>query len=94
MHGAMCCLVKNCQVQKKQVAEMRILRWMCGHIGAIILGMRISDTKWKWLLGGQDVVDKMREGRLRYFGHMKRRGADATKRRCERLDIGVEERQR
>ncbi|KAG5584745.1 hypothetical protein H5410_045179 [Solanum commersonii] len=33
------------------------------------------------------VVDKLREVRLRWFGHVKRRCADAPVRRCEGLDI-------
>ncbi|WMV56140.1 hypothetical protein MTR67_049525 [Solanum verrucosum] len=34
-------------------------------------------------VGVASVVDKMREARLRWFGHVKRRSADAPVRRCE-----------
>ncbi|KAG5592758.1 hypothetical protein H5410_043272 [Solanum commersonii] len=33
------------------------------------------------------VVDKLKEGRLRWFGNVKRRCVDAPMRRCEMLDI-------
>ena len=33
------------------------------------------------------IEDKFREIRLRWFGHVKRRSADAPVRRCERINI-------
>jgi len=33
------------------------------------------------------IGDQMREIRLRWFGHVKRRSVDAPLRRCERIDI-------
>lgn len=38
-------------------------------------------------IGVASVVNKMREARLRWFGHMKRRCADASLGRCERLVV-------
>lgn len=32
LYGAKYWPVKNSHVQKMKVAEMRLLRWMCGHI--------------------------------------------------------------
>jgi len=33
------------------------------------------------------IEDKLRESRLRWFGHVKRRSMDAPVRRCERINI-------
>ena len=33
------------------------------------------------------IEDKTRENRLRYFGHVKRRGANAPVRRCEKINL-------
>ena len=40
------------------------------------------------------MAEKMREARLRWFGHMQRRSVDALVRRCERLVLGVTQRGR
>ncbi|WMV38102.1 hypothetical protein MTR67_031487 [Solanum verrucosum] len=38
-------------------------------------------------VGVASVVDKTREARLRWFGHVKKRSVDASRRKCERLAI-------
>lgn len=65
------------------VAEMRILRWNCGHTRSDKI--RNEDIRYK--VGVVSVVDKMREERMRWFGHVKRRYVDALVRRCKRLVI-------
>jgi len=37
------------------------------------------------MIKNEDIRDKMREGRLRWFVHVKRRGSNARVRRCEML---------
>ncbi|KAG5620699.1 hypothetical protein H5410_005917 [Solanum commersonii] len=83
-YEAKCWPVKNSQqVQKTQVAEMRMLRWMCGHTrNDTIRNVNIRDKAEM-----ASMVDKMREGRLRWFGHVKRQYVDALLRRCEMLVI-------
>ncbi|KAG5613577.1 hypothetical protein H5410_024858 [Solanum commersonii] len=83
LYGAECWPVKNAHVQKMHVAEMRMLRWMCGHTRSD----RIRNEVIREKVGVASVVDKLREARLRWFGHVKRRGADAPVRRCERLVV-------
>ncbi|XP_070046133.1 uncharacterized protein [Nicotiana tomentosiformis] len=75
--------VKNSHVQKMKVAEMRMLRWMCGQT-------RLDRIRNEVIRDKVDVApmeDKLRKARLRLFGHMKRRNTDAPVRRCERLAL-------
>ncbi|KAG5589625.1 hypothetical protein H5410_040139 [Solanum commersonii] len=48
--------------------EMRMLRWMCRHTKS----EKIRNEYIRDKVGVASVVDKMREGRLRWFGHVKR----------------------
>ncbi|XP_070014509.1 uncharacterized protein [Nicotiana sylvestris] len=66
-----------------KVAEMRMLRWMCGHTK--LDKIRNDDIRRK--VGVAPMKDKMQEARLRWFGHMKRGSLDAPVRRCERLAL-------
>ena len=62
---------------------MRMVRWMCGF------------TRWDRIRNGviRDLVkvapieEKMRESRLGWFSHVKRRSVAAPVRRCERIDL-------
>ncbi|KAM3382160.1 hypothetical protein P3S68_007733 [Capsicum galapagoense] len=83
LYGAECWPVKNSHIQKMKVAEMRMLRWMCG----LTRGDRVRNETIREKVGVTSVECKMRETRLRWFGHVKRRGMDAPVRRCERLAL-------
>ncbi|XP_070020433.1 uncharacterized protein [Nicotiana sylvestris] len=64
-----------------KVAEMRMLRWICGCTRTD----RIKNEAIQDRVGVASVEDKMWESMLRWFGHVKRRSIDAPVRRCERL---------
>ncbi|PHU20250.1 hypothetical protein BC332_11401 [Capsicum chinense] len=74
---------KHVHIQKLKAAEMRMLCWMCG----LTRGDRVRNEIIREKVGVASVEDKMREGRLRWFGHVMRRGADAPVRTCERLAL-------
>ncbi|KAK4364125.1 hypothetical protein RND71_015483 [Anisodus tanguticus] len=64
-----------------KVVEIRMLRWMCGNTRRDMIrnddirdGVRMTS-----------VEDKMREARLRWFGHVQKRDTNDPVRRCERL---------
>ncbi|KAI3685929.1 hypothetical protein L1987_79598 [Smallanthus sonchifolius] len=69
LYGTDCWAIKKTQAQKMDVAEMRMLRWMCGHTRKD----RIRNEVVRKRLGVTCISDKIREGRLRWFGHVKRR---------------------
>ncbi|KAJ8550900.1 hypothetical protein K7X08_000270 [Anisodus acutangulus] len=72
LYEAECCPVKTSHIQKMKVEEMRMLRWMCGHTR--IYRIRNEDIRDK--VGVPLVEDKMREARLRWFGHVQSPSAE------------------
>ena len=90
LYGAECWPVKKTQVQRLMVAEMRMIRWMCGYTRLD----RIRNEVIRKRVGVAPLEDKLRETRLRWFGHVKRRSADAPVRRCEAIDLSYYKRGR
>ena len=58
---------------------MRKLRWMCGHT----LMDRIKNQEFRDKFGVAPISGKMRENRLRWFGHVQRKTFDAPVRRVK-----------
>ena len=65
-----------------KVAEMRTIHWICGHTRLD----KIRNEVIRGKIGVASVEDKIRDARLRWFGHIRRRSMDAPVRRCEKLD--------
>ncbi|VFQ84645.1 unnamed protein product [Cuscuta campestris] len=83
LYGAECWAVKKTHVCRLHAAEMQMLRWMCGKTRLD----RISNEVIRRQVGMAPVEDKLREVRLRWFGHVRRRDADAPVWRCERITV-------
>ncbi|XP_070047229.1 uncharacterized protein [Nicotiana tomentosiformis] len=83
LYGAECWPVKIAHIQKMKVAEMRMLRWMCGYTMLDMIRNEVIRDK----VCVASIEDKIREARLRWFGHVRRRSTDAPVRRCERLTL-------
>lgn len=83
MYGSECWALKKTQIQRLVVAEMRMIRCICGYT---ILD-KIRNEVIRNLVRVVPIEDKMRESRLRLFGQVKRRSVDAPARRCETINI-------
>jgi len=83
LYGSKCWSIRKTQVQRLIVVEMRMIRWMYSYMRMD----RISNGVMRDLVKVVPIEDKVREIRLRWFDHVKRRSADAPVRRCERINI-------
>ncbi|KAL0906290.1 hypothetical protein M5K25_024773 [Dendrobium thyrsiflorum] len=83
LYGAECWPLKEKHNIKLSVAEMRMLRWMSGFT----LRDRMRNEHIREKVGIAPVEDKIRESRLRWFGHIKRRPSDDPVRKVEVLDL-------
>ncbi|KAD3069016.1 hypothetical protein E3N88_36896 [Mikania micrantha] len=83
MYGTDCWPIKKNQARKLETAEMRMLRWMCGHTRID----RIRNEVFRERLQVANISDKVREGRLRWFGHVRRRSQSAPVRRIELITV-------
>ncbi|PKA59726.1 isoleucyl-tRNA synthetase [Apostasia shenzhenica] len=79
IYGAECWPAKKKHTNKINVAEMRMLRWMCGYTRKD----RMRNEYIRKKVGVAPIEDKLRESRLRWFGHLNRRPIEAPVRKIE-----------
>ena len=73
-----------------KVAKMRMIRSICGHMRLDKIRNEVISRK----IGVASIEDKMRDARLRWFGHIRRRSRDAPVRRCETIEYSYYKRSR
>ena len=61
-----------------------MLRWMCGKTR----GDKVRNENIHAKIGVASMEEKMRENHLQWFGHVRRRLADAPARQVERIKLG------
>ncbi|XP_050512981.1 uncharacterized protein LOC126888662 [Diabrotica virgifera virgifera] len=83
MYGTECWAVKKKEEQRMHVAEMRMLRWMSG----VTKKDKIRNEYIRGSLGVAPIDAKMREHRLRWFGHVQRREVNHPIRRIAEVQI-------
>ncbi|KAL7195837.1 hypothetical protein ACSBR1_035967 [Camellia fascicularis] len=62
---------------------MRMLKWMCGKI----IQDKIRKECIREWVEVAPIEDKLRENRLRWFGHIQRRLIEAVAKRCDAMTI-------
>ncbi|KAL5134644.1 hypothetical protein HKD37_03G007756 [Glycine soja] len=82
LYGTECWAVKSQHENKVGVAEMRMLRWMCGKTRQD----KIRNEAIRERVGVAPIVEKMVENRLRWFGHVERRPVDSVVRRVDQTE--------
>ena len=82
LYGSECWAVKYQREQKTSVAEMRMLRWMCGHTRKDRIRNEIIRNK----VGVVPIEEKIRETKLRWFGYVRRRLRDALVRIVDEME--------
>ena len=85
LYSGECWPIKKAQVKKLLVAEMRMLRWICEHS----LRDKVKNDVIRSKVGVVSIEDKLREVRLRWFGHVKRKKPEVPVRRCEKIVLGA-----
>ncbi|PWZ30868.1 Coiled-coil domain-containing protein SCD2 [Zea mays] len=73
LYGAECWPTKRRHVQQLCVAEMRMLRWICGHTRRD----RVRNDDIRERVGVAPIEEKLMQHRLRWFGHIQRRSEEA-----------------
>ena len=81
--------VKVKEEQWMERNENIMLRWMCG----VTLRDKVPTVELRRRLGIEGVVEVMRRGRLRWFGHVERKDVDDWVSACRNLSGGQQRQQ-
>ncbi|GKA40650.1 retrovirus-related pol polyprotein LINE-1 [Tanacetum coccineum] len=81
LYRSKCLPIMKAQANRVEVTELRMLVWTYGKT---MVDM-IPNGVFRAGLDVDSIIDKMREGRLRWFGHVKRRPQNAPVRRVEAM---------
>ena len=76
-------VTKKQHVEKMRVAEMRMLRWMCGKTGKD----RVRDEYICEWIGVAPMEDKLMENILRWFGYIQQRSTKAVVKICDIVTV-------
>ncbi|GJZ48851.1 retrovirus-related pol polyprotein LINE-1 [Tanacetum coccineum] len=83
LYGSECWPITKALANRVEVAELRMLRWTCGKTMADM----IPNGFYRAELEVETIINKMREGLLRWFGHVRRIPQSAPVRRVEALVV-------
>ncbi|XP_074363685.1 uncharacterized protein LOC141704343 [Apium graveolens] len=83
LYGSECWALKKAQECRLEVAEMRMLKWI--YVRTML--DRLSNGFFRNKLRVAPIAEKVREGRLRWFGHIRRRRIATPVRRVEDLVV-------
>ncbi|GKA51141.1 retrovirus-related pol polyprotein LINE-1 [Tanacetum coccineum] len=83
LYGSECWPITKALTNRVEVAKLRMLRWTCGKT---LLDMILNGV-YRAQLEAEMIINKMREGRLRWSGHVRRRPQSAPVRRVEALVV-------
>ena len=85
IYSSECWALKRRQERKLSVAEMKMLRMMCG----VTRRDRVRNEYVRASVGVDSIEDKLAQGRLRWFGHVSRKETDDDVRKVWRWDSEV-----
>ncbi|GKD49866.1 hypothetical protein Tco_1278842 [Tanacetum coccineum] len=83
LYGSECWRIMKAQADRVEVVELRMLRWTCDKT----MLDRIPNGVFRAVLEVESIISQMREGRLRWFRHVKIRSQSTPVRRVEELVV-------
>nr|XP_043635953.1 uncharacterized protein LOC122607099 [Erigeron canadensis] len=83
LYGSECWPMTKAQASRVEVAEIRMLRWSCGKT----LPDRIPTGVFRAELEVGTIINKLREERVRWFGHVRRRDRTTPLMRAESIHV-------